>query len=88
MEARVLDENADASLVHVRCKECRNAMLTLVQMTKAGVSSVGLVTDLSYDDVVKFKEEGSISIDDVMGVHQGLQNGDILMHLQGSRPCS
>ncbi len=84
MEARVLDENAEASLVHVRCKECRNAMLTLVQMTKAGVSSVGLVTDLSYEDVVKFKEEGTISIDDVMMAHQGLQNGDILTDLKGN----
>jgi uncharacterized Zn finger protein len=84
MEARVLDESAEASLVHVRCKECRNAMLTLVLMTKAGVSSVGLVTDLSYDDVVKFKEGSGISVDDVMGAHQGLKNGGILRDLQGN----
>ncbi len=83
MEAQVLGEDGDTHLLHVRCRRCANAMLALVLVTKAGVSSVGLVTDLSFDDVVKFQSGGSVSIDDVMTVHQGLENGEILRKLGG-----
>lgn len=78
MEARVLSVSGETSLVHVRCKGCQNAMLALVLTTQAGVSSVGLVTDLTYDDVVKFREEGRVSIDDVVAVHQSLTNGKLM----------
>ena len=81
MEARVLGENGETSLVHVRCKSCSNAMLALVLLTKAGVSSVGLVTDLTYDDVVKFKEDGKVSIDDVLRVHASLASGEMLREI-------
>lgn len=78
MEAQVLDENGETHLLHVKCKSCRNAILALVLVTKAGVSSVGLVTDLSFDDVVKFRAQNKVSVDDVLAVHQGLADGSIL----------
>lgn len=75
MEARVLGEDGEAHLLHVRCRTCSNAVLALVLVTKSGVSSVGLVTDLSYDDVVKFRVSDRVSIDDVIGVHSSLSGG-------------
>ena len=78
MEARVLGEDGETHLLHVRCRSCANAILALVLVTKTGVSSVGLVTDLSYDDVVKFKAEGNVSIDDVLAVHGALESADLL----------
>lgn len=75
MEARVLREDGETHLLHVRCRSCANAILALVLVTKAGVSSVGLVTDLSYDDVMKFHRETRVSIDDVVSVHQALIDG-------------
>lgn len=78
MEARVLGEDGETHLLHVRCRSCSNAILALVLVTKAGVSSVGLVTDLSYDDVVKFKAEGRVSVDDILDVHRALESGDLL----------
>jgi hypothetical protein len=42
------------------------------------VSSVGLITDLTFDDVRKFSNrETAVTTDDVIGVHQLLaQDGD------------
>ena len=76
MEARVLGEEGETHLLHVRCRSCSNAMLALVLVTKAGVSSVGLVTDLSYDDVVRFQSSPKVSVDDVLDLHKMLENGD------------
>ena len=75
MEARVLGEDGEAHLLHVRCRACSNAVLALVLVTKAGVSSIGLVTDLSYDDVVKFRQGGRVVTDDVIDVHTSLSDG-------------
>ncbi len=71
MEARVLGEREDGHLLHIRCKKCWNSILALVLVSNAGVSSVGLITDLTYDDVRKFSSrETSVSTDDVIAVHQ------------------
>lgn len=73
-EARVLGEKDDSHLLHIQCGNCSNAIIALVLISSVGVSSVGLVTDLSYDDVLRFKNAGAISTDDVIEVHNALQN--------------
>ena len=72
LEARVLEANEDRHLVHIRCQKCSNAILALLTISRSGVSSVGLVTDLTYDDVVKFKESDEVSVDDVLDTHEAL----------------
>lgn len=71
MEARVLGEKEDGHLLHIRCKKCLNSILALVLVSNVGVSSVGLVTDLTYEDVVRFRESPvEVTVDDVIGVHE------------------
>jgi hypothetical protein len=76
-EARILGEDAEAHLVHVRCRTCKNAVLALVRVTKSGVSSVGLVTDLSYDDVIRCRAGADVSVDDVLEIHELLERGEL-----------
>ncbi|MEK7665842.1 MAG: hypothetical protein AAB337_03120 [Patescibacteria group bacterium] len=84
MEAQLLGERGERHLVHVRCVHCHNAILALVLVTKVGVSSVGLVTDLTYDDVLKFRASRRISVDDVLSVHEELEIGSLLTLLTHS----
>lgn len=75
MEAKVLGEKEDGHLLHIRCKKCWNSILALVMVSNAGVSSVGLVTDLTFEDVVKFREKpAEVTIDDVITVHEMLDS--------------
>jgi hypothetical protein len=69
LEAKVLQERDDAHLLHIICRKCANAVLALIFVSNDGVSSVGLVTDCSYDDVLRFRESGEVSIDDVLAVY-------------------
>ncbi len=80
-EARLLGERGQRHLIHVRCRACGNAMLALILVTKGGMSSVGLVTDLTYADVMKFRFGRHINVDDVLKAHEGLMNGSLLTTL-------
>lgn len=73
-EAKVLGEKDDSHLLHIQCGRCLNAIIALVLISSVGVSSVGLVTDLSFDEVNRFKEAQPITTDDVIEVHDLLQN--------------
>ncbi|MDO8425799.1 MAG: hypothetical protein Q7T01_04810 [bacterium] len=79
MEARVIDERDDKHLMHIRCKKCAHSILALVLTTGMGVSSMGLLTDLTFDDVVKFRNVESVTVDDVIAFHQLLEKreGDV-----------
>ncbi|OGL94909.1 hypothetical protein A2348_05480 [Candidatus Uhrbacteria bacterium RIFOXYB12_FULL_58_10] len=72
-QARVLSEQDDTRLIHATCKKCGSATLALVVEGEAGGSTVGLVTDLSYDDVLRFHRGGRVSTDDVIEAHEGLE---------------
>jgi hypothetical protein len=73
-QTRVLGEKDDSHLLHIQCGNCSNAIIALVLISAVGVSSVGLVTDLAYQEVDRFKEARAVSTDDVIEVHHALQN--------------
>lgn len=80
-ELRVLEERHDAQLVYIQCRRCRSSVLAVVLANQLGVSSVGLVTDLTGEDVLKFRRQPKISVDDVLDTHLLLQNADFLTRL-------
>lgn len=76
VEARVLEESDNAHLFYIRCRHCQAAVLAVVTVSSSGISSVGLVTDLTSDDVIRFKSAKPITCDDVIEVHEQLLNKD------------
>lgn len=74
LEARVVGERDNSHLVHITCKKCSNAIIALILVSPAGLSSIGLVTDLTFDDALKFREAESLDTDDVLEAHCLLQN--------------
>jgi|TARA_Y100000310_G_scaffold316234_1_gene367700 hypothetical protein len=79
LEARVLEEGESAHLVYIKCRQCQSAILALIIANNSGISSMGLITDLSSDDVLKFKSDNAISCDDVIEVHQLLNKEKVLI---------
>ena len=75
MEAQVLGQDGETHLLHVKCRKCSNSILALVLVNQAGASSVGLLTDLSYEDVIRFRSNVNVSINDVIDVHTYLEDG-------------
>ena len=81
LSAKILDERDDAHLVHVECRRCGSLIVALVLTGGIGISSVGLVTDLTSDDVLKFKDVGSVQMDDVIELHSLLEEDQLLPNL-------
>lgn len=81
-EARIVSEKDGAFLVHTNCKKCGSSVVANLVANHTGVSSVGLVTDLTYEDLCKFKAKDSISTDDLLGAYQLFQSGNSVSQIQ------
>lgn len=72
-QANVLGEEGGTRLLHVHCRKCQNAILALVVVNQVGASSVGLLTDLTYEDVMRFRVNKQVNINDVIDIHTVLE---------------
>jgi hypothetical protein len=70
---KLVEEREGAHLVHITCSECGNAVLALIVISQLGMSSVGVITDLTFGDSVKFLPKPSISEDDLLNFHEILE---------------
>lgn len=73
-EIRVIEERNDAHLVYIKCGRCQSSILAIVTANQLGVSSVGILTDLSGEDILKFKKQPAVSTNDVIDMHQLLKS--------------
>ncbi len=69
-EARLVGEDGETHLLHVTCRKCQGSVLALVFVNRVGASSVGVVTDLLYEDVIRFGQTRAVSVDDVLEMHE------------------
>lgn len=73
-DTHVLYELEGAHLLHLQCRQCSNAVLAMVLVSSVGVSSVGVMTDLTRDDARKFIEAPAVDSDDVLSAHAFLED--------------
>ncbi|HPV70360.1 MAG TPA: hypothetical protein PKY08_00425 [Candidatus Magasanikbacteria bacterium] len=70
MSVNILEKNETARLIHLVCQNCQAAVLALVTISPAGLNSLGMITDLSAGEVLKFKDNGPLEADDVLSFYQ------------------
>lgn len=75
MEANILEEAGESHLLHLRCRHCQAAILALVTITPVGLSSVGMITDLTVVDAQRFKEAGALAADEIINLNLLLKDG-------------
>lgn len=69
----LISGSRDAELVHIRCQSCQAAMVALLFSTGPLISSIGLLTDLTLEDVSRFQRQTIVSEDDLLDWHELLQ---------------
>ena len=72
-EAKLFAKNETASLVHITCHNCGSAFVAMIVMLGAGMSSVGMVTDLNYEDVERLHKATPLSVDEIIEGYQEMQ---------------
>ncbi|MBN1778905.1 MAG: hypothetical protein JW816_01670 [Candidatus Buchananbacteria bacterium] len=79
VEAKILEERNDSHLIHIKCRNCSASIVALVIVGNMGVSSIGMVTDLQSDEVLKFKSSRPVTADEVLDFHQTISQFEKLI---------
>ena len=74
-EAHIVGETPRQQLVHLQCRFCAHAVLTLINLSPKGFFSIGMLTDCSREDSVRFALSPIvIGENDVLQTHLSLQD--------------
>lgn len=73
-KAVVIAGERDGQIVHITCASCKCAIIAVILTTPVGMSSLGMLTDLSEKDAFKFQDAQAISSDEILEFHSVLQN--------------
>lgn len=73
-QANIVEEKTDAQLVHIQCRNCQSAIVALIVNGQLGLTSIGLITDLTSLDVETFKDAPPLTESDVFETFQQLKN--------------
>lgn len=73
---KILAEHEQNVLTYIQCSHCGSALLSLLSMGQQGLQAVGLVTDLTFDEVAAFESGEPVSVDDALKLHEALENDD------------
>ena len=63
---RLLLQKESSSLIHSTCSQCHGSFMAMVVLAGRGLSSVGMVTDLSFEDVQRLYRAQPLSLDEVI----------------------
>ncbi len=76
--ARLFAEHHNARLVHVTCPSCASNFIAMVMVMSHGLSSVGMITDLSFADAERLFGTEPITTDEVISGYQQLHSEQFL----------
>lgn len=69
----IVSDEEDGYLLHFSCHNCANALLAKIAPLPFGIIGSAVLTDLEANEVLKFKNAGSVSVDDVLEVYEKLE---------------
>lgn len=81
-QASIVEEKEEAQLLHLECDKCHCNMVALIVSGQMGLTSVGLITDLTSEDVERFKDAQPLSQDRVIDAFQEFSAGAVTVYKQ------
>ncbi|MBI5728164.1 MAG: hypothetical protein HY984_00225 [Candidatus Magasanikbacteria bacterium] len=82
-EVHVLESYSGSYLLHITCRHCLAAILTLVVTASMGISSVSALTDLTVVDSIRLRHAPAVSEDDLFSYHEVLKRRQVFERLVG-----
>ncbi len=70
----VLEEEENQTTLHLTCESCENSSLVFISSGKLGIVSLGMLTDLTREEVKGIFKSEAISSDQVIEVHRYLKD--------------
>jgi len=69
-KASVIDESNTSWLLHTTCSQCASSIVSLMLVGDIGISSFGLLTDLTKEEIEKFRLVETVNEDDLLDLYQ------------------
>ncbi|HSR89431.1 MAG TPA: hypothetical protein VLK22_03520 [Candidatus Udaeobacter sp.] len=80
--SKLFINESEARFVHFTCDHCQSNFMAMVMMLPKGMSTVGMVTDLSLKDVEKLYKLSPITVDEAIEGHKIFNNPDFISALK------
>ncbi len=77
-KAKLFAQKEKAQMVHFSCENCLGNFIAMVMNMNHGLSTIGLVTDLDFEDARKKVGLPVITLDEVISYHNDIQNNKII----------
>lgn len=75
-DAHMLESTEEASMIHIECARCKSSIVAVVAMSGVGIVSLGMVTDMTKEDIERFRQAPSINSNELLEMIQLLQRHD------------
>lgn len=72
-QASIVEEKEEAQLLHIQCRKCQSSIVALIVNGQLGLTSVGLITDLTSLDVERFKDATALQEQQVLDAYKQLR---------------
>jgi len=82
---KILFDKEISRLAHLTCGKCQAMVLTVITVSPFGLSSIGMVTDLSSTDVSKLWGRESFVEDDVLDFYNLVESNSNFLQLLSSK---
>lgn len=71
-------KTSNASMVHITCGKCSSFFMAMVISFGPGLSSVGMVTDLSCEDARRLHKSERLTVDELIAGHLFIRNNNFI----------
>lgn len=70
--AEIIEEREESFLVYLSCPKCLSSIIAVVNVGGIGVTSLGLITDMTKEDVIRLKRGKKVSGNDILNIYETL----------------
>jgi len=71
-DVRLVDETVGKRIMHITCTSCSHAVIMMVGMGDVGLGVMGMLSDLSYDDMHRLKSNAPMDEEALLGAYETL----------------
>ncbi|MCX6781928.1 MAG: hypothetical protein NTW66_02315 [Candidatus Magasanikbacteria bacterium] len=80
-KARLFAQNEKANLVHISCKSCHGNFIAMVLVMQGGISTIGMVSDLNFEDAKRLHVLPPVNIDELIEGRKYINNNDLILKI-------
>ena len=79
--AKLFAQNEKANLVHISCEACSGNFIAMILAMPGGISTIGMVSDLSFEDAKRLHIKPAIGLDELIDGRKFINNHDLILKI-------